>query len=391
VRAATLAALGLGVAACGGGGGDGEPDAAPVVGPVSVTGVVRYEDRAPELSGFLSATRTPVPARGVSVSLVDMSGAMLGSAVTADDGSFTIDGPAITYGEPIHVLAATMSSAPARPIEVIRGGGAGLVHGFRAPDFAAAPSAQADVLVTESSGEAGAFNVFDQLVGCADYIGALGGTPEPVTAVWQRNSNDGTYYLDSENTMYLLGLSSDDDGYDDHVILHEAGHYMEDSLGRSDSPGGAHGGEPVDPRLAWSEGYSTYWAMSVLGAPIYIDTMASGGWSYNAETTVTAANINGAIGQPLSEDTVTEILWDLGDDGPDDPFAGTHEPVAAVQLDYLRTAVLRVIGQGGVDLVDFLDGFFLADGLGRCAEVRTIVEAVHRFPYDFAGPAGACP
>ena len=389
MRAATLAALGL-VAACGGGGGgDDEPDAAPVVGPVSVTGVVRYEDRAPEPSGFLSAMRIPLPARGVSVSLVDMSGAMLGSGVTADDGSFTIDGPALTYGEPIHVLAATMSAAPDRPIEVVRG--TGLVHGFRAPDFAAAPSAQVDVLVTESSGEAGAFNIFDRLVAGSDYIVALGATPEPLTAVWQRNSNDGTYYVDSENTMYLLGLASDDDGYDDHVILHEAGHYMEDSIGRSDSPGGAHGGEPVDPRLAWSEGYATYWAMSVLGAPIYIDTMASGGWSYQADTTVTAANINGPLNQPVSEDTVTEILWDLGDGGTDDdPFVGTHPPVASVQLDYLRTAVLRAVGQGGVDLVDFLDGFFLGDGLTRCGEIRAVVQS-RAFPYDFAGPAGACP
>jgi hypothetical protein len=62
-----------------------------------------------------------------------------------------------------------------------------------------------------------------------------------------------------------------------------------------------------------------------------------------------------------------------------------------VQPTYLRTAALRAAGEAGVDLVDFLDGFFVTDGLAHCAEVRQIVVTSHAFPYDFGGPAGACP
>jgi hypothetical protein len=44
----------------------------------------------------------------------------------------------------------------------------------------------------------------------------------------------------------------------------------------------------------------------------------------------------------------------------------------------------------GVDLVDWLDGWFVLDGLSTCAPLRSIV-GLRMFPYDFAGPGGACP
>ena len=45
----------------------------------------------------------------------------------------------------------------------------------------------------------------------------------------------------------------------------------------------------------------------------------------------------------------------------------------------------------GVDLVDWLDGWFQTYDLGECAALRSIVTARREFPYDFAGPGGACP
>jgi hypothetical protein len=61
----------------------------------------------------------------------------------------------------------------------------------------------------------------------------------------------------SEGEMYLLGDDgSDTDEYDEHVILHEFAHYIEDSFSRSDSPGGEHGSQNrLDIRLAFSEGW----------------------------------------------------------------------------------------------------------------------------------------
>ena len=52
---------------------------------------------------------------------------------------------------------------------------------------------------------------------------------------------------------------------------------------------------------------------------------------------------------------------------------------------------LRAIGTAGVDLVDFLDGWFKLAGLTSCAGVRDIVTTKRNFPYDYAGPGGPCP
>jgi hypothetical protein len=48
-------------------------------------------------------------------------------------------------------------------------------------------------------------------------------------------------------------------------------------------------------------------------------------------------------------------------------------------------------GASGIDLVDWLDGWFLQVGLDGCFEMKQLVLNWYKFPYDFAGPAGACP
>jgi hypothetical protein len=172
---------------------------------------------------------------------------------------------------------------------------------------------------------------------------------------------------------------------DDAVIIHEAGHYIEDVIGRSDSPGGSHDGSPTDPRLAWSEGFATYFAMAVRDVPFYVDSNAAGGWSYNGDVTVTQAS-GSQMTQAVSEDMITEILWDLGDAGSADAMR-----LFALQP-YLDAAVLRVIPQsGGVDLVDSLDGWFISYGLASCSAMRNIVNTTRAFPYDYGGAGGTCP
>jgi hypothetical protein len=368
---------------------------AGAMGAFKVSGTVRYEDRPPMPDGSLGPIGQK-PARGVSVAVVnDADGAVLAAGVTADDGSYALSYDQAAAGT-VHVLAATVSTVSARPRQVIRPDG--LTHGLGGASFQPAADGAADLLVTDASGESEAFNVFDQLLVNADLVtGTLGdATPEPLTAVWVRGGTDGTYYVDADNTMFLLGDPGDDDGYDDTVILHESGHYIEDTEGRSDSTGGSHDGSPADARLAWSEGFSTYFSMVATNAPIYMDSNASGGWSYNGDTAMTLAPMPmGTMAQDVSEDMVTEILWDLGDDGAsdDDAYVSVdgHGPVLLVQPLYLRTQTLRNVGVTGVDLVDFLDGWFVRGGLGSCAAVRAIVTGTHKFPYDYAGPAGVCP
>jgi hypothetical protein len=360
-------------------------------GAMAVAGTVRYEDRVPGPDGLGPAA--PRAARGVTVAVVaDADGAVLAAALTADDGTYVLHYTA-DAGTAVHVIAATTSATAARPVRVIRADGQ--VHGVGSPTFAAAAGSGQDLLATELSGVAPAFNIFDDLVTGMDYVRtALGvAAPDPIFAAWERGATDGTYFWDAGNGIFLLGGAADDDAYDDAVVLHEFGHYLEATYGRSDSPGGDHDGSPTVPTLAWSEGFATYVSSVVRGDRVYIDTDASGATVFDLETSVTAFTGTG-VTQNISEDTVSEILWDVGDApaADDDGITTkTHVEVLRVEHEYFRAAGFTSRGAAGVDLVDWLDGWFTLDGLGTCAPMRDIVTTARDFPYDYAGPAGACP
>lgn len=81
-----------------------------------------------------------------------------------------------------------------------------------------------------------------------------------------------SYYVN--NTIYLLGAADNDtDEYDEHVVLHEWVHYLEDAISRSDSIGGSHsGGDRLDMRVAFSEGLGNALAGIFLDDPLYRDS-----------------------------------------------------------------------------------------------------------------------
>jgi len=357
--------------------------------PRVLAGVVRYEDKPPLMTGKLGPIQA-LPVRGGTIAVInDADKSVLAMAITADDGSYRIyyDAPDATS---VHLSAIARNPTTARPGRV-QSPGSG-VPAFGGDSFIVAPELDVDLLVTDKSRVSEAFNILDQVTGTFDLIRNQlhHATPRSLTLVWGPGNADGTYY---DGSVHLLGEIADDDGYDDTVILHETGHYVEATEGRTDSPGGSHDGGATDPRLAWSEGWATYWEMAVRNKSNYMDSNASGGWSYDADTSVTAASLAGGMTQNVSEDMVTEILWDLAD-GPtndDDSVSSGHGNVVRVQSEYLKTATLRAVGTVGVDLVDFLDGWFLSQGLTPCAGAKAIITTTRQFPYDYAGPAGQCP
>jgi len=358
--------------------------------PAVVSGEIRYEDRPQTGRGPVGDIRLQ-PVRGAVVTVIDdATMTVLATVTTADNGSYVARYTAAA-GAMVHVTAVAKSAFAGRPITVTTNTTA--VHGFGSPSFASAAETTLDLVITDASGEAEAFNVLDIAVVSMDALTRDIGVaaPVPLRLRWIRGSNDGTYFDGS--SIHLLGASSDDDGYDDTVIAHEIGHYVERTVGRSDSPGGGHNGAPTDPRLAWSEGYSTYWAQSTLGQPVYSDSNSGGGFFDNIDTENTRATGTG-LSQQVSEAMVSQILWDMGDVGaPDDDMvtSSNHVEVNSVQKAYLKGTTLRAAGTAGVDLVDFLDGWFVTRGLATCGAVRDLVVTKHNFPYDFAGPAGACP
>ncbi len=121
-----------------------------------------------------------------------------------------------------------------------------------------------------------------------------------------------TSHYDGERGLWILGdANSDTDEYDDHIIIHEWGHYFEDVFSRSDSIGGPHSpGEVLDIRLAFGEGWGNALSGIATDNPYYFDTSGSrqaNGWYMNLES--------GAQKNPgwYSEGSIQRILYDLYD------------------------------------------------------------------------------
>ncbi|KYG69117.1 hypothetical protein AZI87_07815 [Bdellovibrio bacteriovorus] len=145
--------------------------------------------------------------------------------------------------------------------------------------------------------EGGAFNIMYNVLLANEYIrrninknGTVAGVPEAdtnkwwvaekVTIFWKAGFNPYTYFNSStplsfyspgERKLYILGgvngdvKVSDTDHFDDSVVLHEYGHFLEDVYGNSESPGGSHTGNfIIDARLAWSEGWANYLQGAIL-------------------------------------------------------------------------------------------------------------------------------
>ncbi len=137
-----------------------------------------------------------------------------------------------------------------------------------------------------------------------------------------------TSHYDGNGNLYILGdENSDTDEFDNHVIIHEWGHYFEDKFSRSDSIGGSHGEEDrLDIRVAFGEGWGNAWSAIATDDPIYFDTqgsMQSNGWYMDIE------NDNSAVKGFFSEDSIQHILYDIYDshnDGEDRLSLG-FEPI----------------------------------------------------------------
>jgi hypothetical protein len=121
-----------------------------------------------------------------------------------------------------------------------------------------------------------------------------------------------TSNYDGNSNLWILGdANSDTDEYDDHIIVHEWGHFFEDKFSRSDSIGGPHSaGDSLDIRVAFGEGWGNAWSAIATDNPIYFDTAGqnqSTGWFMDIE--------NGSPANPgwFSEASIQRILYDLYD------------------------------------------------------------------------------
>lgn len=161
----------------------------------------------------------------------------------------------------------------------------------------------------------------------------------------------GTSFYRSDNVLFLLGQENEDtEEFDDHVIVHEWGHYFEDEFSRSDSIGGSHGvGDRLDMRVAFGEGWATALSGIALDNPIYCDTQGpqqATGFEIDIEND--SAGTAGWFNE-LSVLGMIYDLWDTDTDGADNDSIGFDPIFATMTTSQAATAA-------HTSIFSFLDG-----------------------------------
>ncbi|MCS6946598.1 MAG: hypothetical protein NZM12_03170 [Steroidobacteraceae bacterium] len=300
------------------------------------------------------------PSRGITVELVDAgNGTIIASGTTDGGGYFSFSAPPNTN---VRLRARA---------ELVRASGAGARWNIAVRDV---DNANSQYTVASGTFSTGATGVTQNLAiqsgwGTAPSSGPLGPRDAapfaildtvyralvkvvniepnvnlpPLTIDWSVDNPGGQTFYSSSGTgqrrIVLPGEANvDTEEYDEAIIAHEFGHYIEDVLGRSDSVGGPHAlSSRLDPRVAWSEGLATFLAALLLDNSVAIDTAGNmqqqTGLFFDVESFSGAASSRGW----WNEASVFVILWDLYDPANDDPAQLGAAPLWRVLTNEMRT------------------------------------------------------
>jgi hypothetical protein len=345
--------------------------------PITIFGEAKYEARILGAGGLTSLATggSAKDIRYAEVEVLDASGNRVQCGQTNDSGVFSLAVPVTTgtYTVRVNSRSADLDSFGVGGNPVIN---ASILNcpeedGVYSITKTVTPSVDPDVgtITAPYNGTVvgAAFNIYDQFVtanifllqnaqagnctgiGCVNFTGA-----QKVTGYWQKGFNpynyfgesaDGiSFYLPGYNRLFIMGGisgdvdASDTDHWDNAVILHEYGHFLEDAYAETDSPGGPHNGtSQIDPRLAWSEGWGNFIQGAIRGIACYTDTegnvdggAANYGYIFNVPLqngttgcadTITHTNFDVATlaGEGnFREFTITRFLYDIFDNDGDD-------------------------------------------------------------------------
>lgn len=294
--------------------------AAPAVAQTSFRGTILYEKIPAGRNGLDLQNPVRTPAAGVKVEIVaSPARTVLGSGFTDEKGGYSIP---VRLGRNAQVYVRAL--ARTENAQVVRVGDRAEFSIVSEP-FAPgrARTVQRDLLATDSSRVAGAFNIAVTIWRANSLVRSANPDVQlPAVEIrWDTTYMGGSFFREREAVAYINGRRGrDSDEYDDHVIAHEYGHFLMANFSRESSPGGNHGfGEQLDPRLAWSEGWGNFFGAATTGSAHYIDTGMTRGRqvvlvSMDLEEDVPTGDRPGI----WSEHSVGGVLWDWFDEGAEE-------------------------------------------------------------------------
>jgi hypothetical protein len=143
--------------------------------------------------------------------------------------------------------------------------------------------------------------------------------------------------------LFILGkANTDTDEFDQGVIGHEFGHYLQDVLSYSDSPGDDHRKQEFkDPSLTFGEGYGTAIGALLANTKYYTDSS----WTRQSLGSVTDLSMASAAGVRkgfYSEESVGHVMYMLGKDGQ---FARLWRAVSALRNELHSATIFAFLNQ----------------------------------------------
>lgn len=351
VLAITIFSL-LTLQGCGGSGDGGSSSSSEAVLPycetittytdgITITGSAQYEYR----TNGNGAIASPKPIRHAEIRVLNSSGSVIQCGETNSSGNFSLVLPNNGASATLHLTSrASNNNVKAY---VLNNPTNNSFHSI--PVVLTMDSSKSVGMLTASATgtlEGGAFNILDKILDANDFLRtetvncsatfsectAFSVAPL-VTVYWSPGVNPGIYvgggvvsfYIPTDRELYIIGgvdgdiNSSDTDHFDDSIILHEYGHFLEDVYSRTNSPGGSHSGNTVlDPRLAWGEGWANYFQAAVTGNPVYRDTFGTpegtSGVFFNEDLESGTSDTPSTTGEGnFREFAITRALWDITD------------------------------------------------------------------------------
>ncbi len=326
----------------------------------TVTGTAQYKTWSVTTSGLSNPVLTN-PIRGAEVRLVDGAGAIAQCGNTAADGTFSLIVPKAATSYTVQVNSRGNSSTV--KASVLDGPTTNLFYKISTTVSLTGgeTTISAGTLLAPHNGslEGGAFNIFDQIYKTNEFLrnhsgnctGCTTFTVAPkVNIFWKPGFDPGVYISTASETysgisffyvgknnpdlkgLYILGgnngdtANNDTDHFDNSIIIHEYGHYLENTYASTDSPGGSHFGVSIiDPRLAWGEGWANFFGSVVQSSSIYRDTLGNpegnGSLLVNIDLKVQNPDVPTALGEGMFRElSVSRALYDNMDNTDGESF-----------------------------------------------------------------------
>lgn len=338
-----------GVGGPGGGGGGG--------GDATVQGLFLYEKVGVSATkGLQLSKKTKTAGGGVLVEAVLKSNdSILASTFTDNSGKYTLSVPVPSPAGPIYVrIKAQLQNGTLVEHETTDD-----LYAVVSSPFTVQPNhtTTKNLLAQDKDRGSGPFNILAAMRKADDFAhSADSSLVIPAISVrWAVDYHDGTFFRTSATTAFINGdRVVDSDEFDDTVIDHEYGHFYLAMFSKADTPGGTHSDTiKEDPRLAWNEGWATFFSCASNKTSVYVDTKGAGRHMLvdDLEKNALDTNITGF----WSEHTVGSVLWDLLDthNDPGDTVAVPWPKIWGATVDLKQDTF--------VYLIDFCERMHLRD------------------------------